>query len=66
MEAIENALRPKIVVRLSESNLLPNDFNVETDNLLGIAPFISTDFKDELVILFARVWKLLSSELGGA
>ena len=25
MEAIENALRPKIIVRLSESNLFPND-----------------------------------------
>ena len=39
MEAIENALRPKSIVGLSESNFLPNDFNVETCNLLDVAPF---------------------------
>ena len=66
MKAIENALRPKIVVRISESNLLPNGFNVETENLLDVALFSSTEFKDELVIAFARAWKLLSSEFTDA
>ena len=66
MEAIENVLRPNSILRLSESNFLPNDFNVETENLLDDAPFSSTDFKNELVIVFAHAWKLLSSEFTDA
>ena len=61
MEAMENALRPKIVVRLPESNFLPNDFNVEADNLSDLVRFSSAD-KDKLVIVFDHAWKLVLSE----
>ena len=44
IKAAEKALITKITLRLSESNVLPNDANAS--NLLKITLFISADFKD--------------------
>ena len=66
MEALEKMLQLKIIFWLLESNLLPNDFNAETNNLLDITPFSSADFKDELVIAFTYIWKQLSPEFTDA
>ena len=59
MELIRQACREKVILRLDEASLLPPDFNKATDNPFDIAPFTSTDFKQDMMSVVAYHWNLL-------
>ena len=59
MELIRPACREKVIMRLDEAFLLPPEFNKATDDPFGIAPFTSTDFKQDMMSVVVYHWKIL-------
>ena len=59
MELIRSACRERVIMRLDEAFLLPPEFNKATDDPFDIAPFTSTDFKQDMMSVVAYHWNWL-------
>ena len=59
MELIRSACRERVIMRLDEAFLLPPEFNKATDDPFDIAPFTSTDFKQDMMSVVAYHWNRL-------
>ena len=59
MQLIKLALRGKVMNRLEEANLLPPEFDPITNNLFDIAPYSSSDFKGDMMLVVAYHWENL-------
>ena len=58
VELIQPACKEKLILRLEEASLLPLDFDKITDNLFNIAPFTSTDFRQDMMSVVAYHLKI--------